>query len=87
MPWAVALKHTNTGAIELVTEGMRVDADDPRYENEVHIAPVKETGDKDFAYTFGHFGHHEFTRQCSCHPRIENRVGGRTLVIHSERVN
>ena len=81
MPWAIALRKTKTGAIQLYTDGMKVDEDDPEYDQDVHIVPCFENGD-DLS-----FGVHDFTRQCCCHPRVDDNTYKRNLVIHSERVN
>ena len=59
----------------------RVDDDDPRYGEDIHLVPAIEDGD------YYSFGVHEFNRKCYCHPQIQEQVWGRTLVIHSEQVN
>ena len=84
MPWATCLKSTETGKMMLVTPDQRPDSDDPRYEQEVHIVPVVTDPKDENYYTFGV---HDFTHNCYCHPKIQEQVHGRTLILHREVVN
>ena len=81
IPWVICLLEAGSGRRVLVTEGMEIDADDPAYEQDVHIVPCYFDGQK------YRFGVHEFERTCDCHPEIQAKAHGRTLVVHSERVN
>jgi hypothetical protein len=63
---------------------MTLDADDPIYGDDVHIVPVVEDK-KDPTYLS--FGVHDFVRDCACHPKVEPRAGGRTIISHSAMVN
>jgi hypothetical protein len=79
--WATVLKNVEVDKFVLVEAGDRVDVDDSRYGDEVHIVPV--TVEKEEIS----FGVHDFRRECHCHPRVEEQVFGRTLVIHTDMVN
>lgn len=79
--WVICLVEAGSGRRVLVTEGMEIDADDPAYEREVHIVPCHHI-DGIFS-----FGAHCCTRSCYCHPEIQERGRGRTLIVHSARVN
>lgn len=80
--WVIALRETGTRRVVLVTEDVEeIDAADPSWEQDVHITPCHLDGGE------YRFGVHECERTCSCHPEIRHRDQGRTLVIHSERVN
>ena len=81
MPWAICIKNIESGKMELVCKGSKVDLDDPRYADECHIVPITEDEEEI------RFGAHEFTRQCYCHPKVENFVNNRTLIMHREAVN
>ena len=79
--WLIALRETGTRRVVLAQGGMEIDADDPAFERDVHVTPAYMDGDE------YRFGVHDFERTCYCHPEIRHRDNGRTLVIHSERVN
>ena len=81
--WAIALRKSDTRQIMLVTGDIEgIDADDPAFERDVHFVPVYPDCSE------YRFGVHDFERTCYCHPEIRPQEnGGRTLVIHSERVN
>lgn len=81
---AVCVKNLITGKMEVIPPGKRIDANDPIYADDIHLVPVKEdTGDPDTL----DFGIHEFSELCFCHPQRQESVFGRTMIIHSERVN
>lgn len=83
MPWALAIREVESRKVILITEGMRIDEEDPRYEDEVHIVPCDEDPkDKEVLS----FGYHDFTKECCCQPRTETRVG-RSLIVHKDKVN
>lgn len=79
--WVIALRETGTRRVVLVTSDVeKIDAADPTWEQDVHIVPGRmENGEYRFQ--------HQCERTCYCHPEIRHRDHGRTLVIHSERVN
>jgi hypothetical protein len=80
--WAIALRKSGSRRIVLVTGDMEeIDPDDPHFERDVHVVPCYPDGSE------YRFGVHDFERTCYCHPEIRHRDYGRTLVIHSERVN
>jgi TPR repeat protein len=82
--WAVCVKNLETGKMVLITPDMTVDTDDPRFGDEVHIVPVvKDQKDPDWLS----FGVHDFVRDCACHPKIEPRARGRTIISHRAAVN
>jgi hypothetical protein len=78
------MKNVEIGKMVLITPDMRVDENDPRYADEVHIVPVKV--DKNDP-TWLTFGIHDFVRDCYCHPKVEEQCLGRTIVTHSATVN
>jgi len=84
MPWAIAIREVESQNWILVTSETRIDADDPRYEQDVHVVPCAE--DVQDA-RFLSMGGHDFTRQCCCQPRIEEEVNRRPMVIHNGKVN
>jgi hypothetical protein len=84
MRWAIVMKNREAGKWQLITPDMRVDEDDPLYDDEVHIAPVSED-QKD--PNFLSFGIHDFVRDCVCHPKIQEHCGSRTLITHQTAVN
>lgn len=79
--WVICLLEAGSGRRVLVTEGMEIEADDPTYERDVHILPWHNP-DGIFP-----FGAHVFDRTCYCRPEIQERGRGRTLIVHSARVN
>lgn len=81
--WAVAIRHEDTKKVELVTNGMYIDPEDPTYEFDIHIVPVRvhEESPEDFS-----FGAHTFERGCICHPEVREKIHGRNMIIHSDRV-
>lgn len=82
MGWVVCIENLEEKKFQCVDREMldTFDPDDPRYGADVHVVPVKkDAGDLSF-------GVHEFTRECACHPAVQPN-DGRTLVIHSEKVN
>lgn len=85
MQWATCLKNLEVGKMEIVPMGVKVDADDPRYGQEVHIVPCKQEDITD-VWRFK-FGVHELTRDCYCRPQVREQVHGRTLIIHRDTVN
>lgn len=84
MPWVLCVKNIETGRFELVTEGMQIDADDPRYDEDVHFVPVSEHPKEKNYLTFGV---HTPLRECVCRPKIEENCFNRTQIIHREQVN
>ncbi len=84
MRWAVCVKNLEAGQMQLITPDMTVDADDPRFGDDVHIVPVSED-QKDSDYLS--FGVHDFVRDCYCHPKVQEQCYGRTLISHREAVN
>lgn len=84
MRWAVCVKNLEAGQMQLITPDMTVDADDPRFGDEVHIVPVVEN-QKNLGWI--DFGVHNFVRDCYCHPKIEPRGSGKTIISHSAMVN
>src|ERR1035437_7256205 len=83
MRWAVCMKNLEIGKMVLITPDMSVDVDDPRYDQDVHIVPVEEDPN-DPCYLS--FGVHDFVRNCVCHPKIQERCGGRTIISHQAAV-
>jgi hypothetical protein len=81
MPWGTYLKSTESGKMVLVPPSEKPDSNDPRYEQEVHIVPVKVDGENIS------LGIHDLVRECVCHPKIQEQVHERTLIIHREMVN
>jgi hypothetical protein len=79
----VVVKNIESGRLEIITPTTEVDPGDPRYDSMVHIIPFKEEPDPQRLS----FGVHEFVRNCCCHPKIEDRCGGRTIISHSAMVN
>jgi hypothetical protein len=61
----------------LVGSDMKIESDDPAYEDVIHIAPDTQEESGLMPY-----GAHNFTLNCSCHPEVR-RVQGRTLILHS----
>ena len=61
----------------LVSDDMRIEADDPAYEGVIHIAPDTHRESQVIPY-----GVHDFTLDCFCHPEVK-RIHGCTLVLHS----
>jgi hypothetical protein len=84
MRWAVCMKDVEVGRMQLITPDMRVDEDDPRFGDEVHVIPVIE--DKNDPMHLD-FGVHDFVRECVCHPKIQEQCGGRTIIAHQSAVN
>lgn len=79
--WATVLKDVEADKFVMVDAGTKIDPDDLRYGEDVHIVPV--TVEKEEIS----FGIHEFEKNCYCHPKVEEQVWGRQLVIHTDRVN
>ena len=79
--WITALTERKSGRHVLIPPGARIDADDEEYDEDAHIIPVKD------AKSYLLLGVHEFSRNCYCGPEVRNQVYGKTLVIHTERVN
>jgi len=84
MRWAVCMKNLEADKMQLITPDMTVDADDPRFSDEVHIVPVSEDQQDPEWLSFGV---HDFVRNCCCHPKVEPRAGGRAIISHSAMVN
>jgi hypothetical protein len=74
------MQEADGGRFEVIPKEARIDADDPRYEQDVHIMPCTN-GEEGIS-----FGAHEPSLKCYCQPRVESPVGGRTRIIHRERV-
>jgi hypothetical protein len=70
--------------MQLIEKGHGPDLDDLRWGEDVHIVPITDDPDDPDMILFGI---HDFTRDCYCHPRIQEQCYGRTLVLHSEAVN
>jgi hypothetical protein len=81
MRWGIAMKNLEVDKWQLITPDMSVDEDDPRYGDEVHIAPVVEDSE------YLSFGVHDFKANCACHPEIDPHCGGRTIIKHKAAVN
>jgi hypothetical protein len=79
--WATCLKEVETGRWLLIPPEEKPDNDDPRFEQIVHIVPVKQDGE------YLSFGIHDFTPECYCHPKVQEQVFGRTIICHTEVVN
>lgn len=84
MRWAVCMKNIEAGNWQLITPDMTVDADDPRFDGEVHIVPVSEHPDDPYRLEFGV---HDFVRDCTCHPKVQPQCFGRTIISHRAVVN
>lgn len=84
MRWTVCMKNIEVGKWQLITPDMTVDADDPRFDNEVHIVPVN-VNPKQPDYLS--FGVHDFIRECCCHPQIQELCHSRTIITHRSAVN
>lgn len=84
MPWAICLKNLEEGGIEIISADQQIDADDPRYDHDVHIAPCKDDAEDPECMTFGI---HDFTRECVCKPTVREQANGQNLIIHSDQVN
>jgi len=85
MRWAVCMKNLEIGKMVLITPDMTPpDEDDPRFDQEVHIVPVEEHPNDPYYLSFGV---HDFVRDCPCHPRIQRRCFGRTIISHRAVVN
>lgn len=81
MPWGVCVTHRATGKVLLLDkEEDEIDPDDPTYADDVHVVPMTEDG------LHLSFGVHVFTRNCICHPQVNEGLA-RNMVIHSERCN
>ena len=78
--WAVCVKNLEVNKVELVPHGTKLDDDDPRYENDLHVVPCTDIGSPEEMHL--NFGAHDFTRQCYCKPEVREQVYGRTLIIH-----
>jgi hypothetical protein len=85
MPWATFLKNRESSKMVMLGQDQTPDSDDPRYGDEVHIVPIAVVKREDGEYY--EFGIHDFKRDCYCHPKVQEQVFGRTLVIHKEMVN
>lgn len=84
MRWAVCIKNVEIGKMVLITPHMSVDADDPRFDQDVHIVPVFEDPEDPYRLDFGV---HDFVRGCVCHPKIKEQCFGRTIISHQAAVN
>jgi hypothetical protein len=73
----VVVIESNSKRPILVDGDMRIKADDPAYEDVIHIAPDTQEESGLMPY-----GAHDFTLNCSCHPEVRH-VHGRTLILHS----
>jgi hypothetical protein len=80
MPWAIALRETESQRVMLWDGQQKIDPDDPRFEQEVHIVPFTEEDDEWMT-----FGLHDFTRECCCKPRVETQVNDRDKIIHNDK--
>jgi hypothetical protein len=83
MPWAVAIRRLDIGKIQLVTDDLKVDCDDPNYGDDVHVVPCKVVPLSD-GYVDTTFGSHEFTRKCYCDPVLESQLLGKNIIRHRE---
>jgi hypothetical protein len=68
---------------EVIGEGFKIDPDDPRYGDEVHLIPVHETKEESKEVLLGL---HQTSCVCMCNPRVEASYG-RDMVIHNRIVN
>lgn len=84
MPLVACLHNVETGEYECLLEGQHIDADDPKYAEDVHVIPVTgEFNEK----TVDTIGYHTMDRKCICGPRIEEQLNNRNLIWHKEAVN
>ena len=75
----VVVIESNSKRPLLVGSDMRIEADDPAYEDVIHIAPDTHEESQLMPY-----GVHDFTLDCFCHPEVIN-IRGRTLIMHSNQ--
>jgi hypothetical protein len=83
MEWVVCIRNLEDKKMVLIQDE-KPDVDDPRWSDEAHIVPVS---DHPLMPGYITFGIHDFIRDCACHPKIQDQVYGRTLIVHRTEVH
>ena len=81
MPCAIGIREVVSRKVLLFWGDIKIDPDDPLYEEDVHFVPCTEVNG------MYEFGAHDFARSCYCRPEVRPKVNGRYMVMHKDTVN